>query len=171
MIFINRHHVFHMQRSTLIPHQACLFFSTSRPYNNAVILIYIWGTVMVDITKQNWQNIPIVLWKGRLSPTLTLREKKKERKEKAFLSFGFTSEWEFNFSPLHSVVIYHPWRSGPGPQEVKRKCNRKRRRWTVWSPACKSSFFFLWVPATLEDEVLLLWEKTAERYTCHNIDT
>lgn len=131
-----------MQRSTLIPHQAGLFFSASRPYNNAVILIYIWGTVMVDITKQNWQNIPIVLWKGRLSPTLTLREKKKERKEKAFLSFGFTSEWEFNFSPLHSVVIYHPWRSGPGPQEVKRKCNRKRRRWTVWSPACKSSFFF-----------------------------
>lgn len=52
------------------------------------------------------------------------------------------SEWEFSFSPLHFAVIYHPWRSGPGPQEVKRKCNRKRRRWTVWSPACKSSFFY-----------------------------
>lgn len=82
MIFINRHHVFHMQRSTLIPHQAGLFFSASRHYNNAVILIYIWGTVMVDITKQNWQNIPIVLWKGRLSPTLTLREKKKKKEKK-----------------------------------------------------------------------------------------
>lgn len=40
------------------------------------------------------------------------------------------------------MVIYHPWRLGPGPQEVKRKCNRKRRRWTVWSLACKSSFFY-----------------------------
>lgn len=62
----------------------------------------------------------------------------KERRS----SVGCPSEWEFNFSPLHSVVIYHPWRSNLGPQEVKRKCNRKRRRWTVWSPACKSSFFY-----------------------------
>lgn len=65
-----------------------------------------------------------------------------QKKEKAFLFSGCTSAGEFNFSPLHSAVIYHPWRSGPGPQELKRKCNRKRRRWTVWSPACKSSFFY-----------------------------
>lgn len=49
------------------------FFGASRHYsNNVLVMIYIWGTVMVDITKQNWQNIPIVLQKGRLSPTLTL---------------------------------------------------------------------------------------------------
>lgn len=30
---------------------------------------------------------------------------------------------------------------------------------------------FLWGSATLEDEVVLLWKKTPERYTCHNIDT
>jgi len=57
-------------------------------------------------------------------------------------SFGCTSKWEFNFSPLHSGVIYHPWRSSPSPQEVKRKCNRKRRWWMVWSSACKSRFFY-----------------------------
>lgn len=27
---------------------------------------------------------------------------------------------------------------------------------------------FLWGSATLEDEMLLLWKKTVERYTCHN---
>lgn len=50
-------------------------------------------------------------------------------------------KWEFNFTPLYTVVIYYPWQSDSGPQEVKCKCNRKRKRWTVWSPACKSSFF------------------------------
>lgn len=114
MTFINRHHVFHMQFSTQCkekkdiqnPHhvvfvlgmllwfhikRAC-FFSASRHYsNNVLIMIYIWGTVMVYITKQNWQNIPIVLQKGRLSPRLTLRVTLKRlwcracKKKKAFL--------------------------------------------------------------------------------------
>lgn len=59
MISINRHHVFHMQYSTTSSQS--VFSMTCHYSSNTVIVIYIWGTVMVDITKQNWQNIPIVL--------------------------------------------------------------------------------------------------------------
>lgn len=75
--------------------------------------------------------------------------------------------WTFPHSILQLFITSD---FGPYPQEVKHKCNRKRWRWLVGSPACKSRSF-LWGQATLEDEVCLLWEKTLKQYTCHNIDT
>lgn len=55
--------------------------------NNVLIVIYIWGTVMVDITKQNWQNIPIA------TPP---KEKKGKRKGVSLFPTPF---WDY-LSPL-----------------------------------------------------------------------
>lgn len=48
-----------------------------------------------------------------------------KKKGEGVPQLGCMLEQEFHFSPLHSVVIYHPWGCRLGSQEEKRKCNRK----------------------------------------------
>lgn len=170
MKFINPHHAFHMQCLTLISDQWSPFCSVTHHYsNNLFVLIYIWGTVMVDIAELHWQTIQFFFFsflrKGFHSPKHVYDDKEKGERHSNFKALSGNLTFPHSIprlfiTPDGRALAHRKWSvSATGRGEGRR------------SDPQHVNQGFLWGSATLEDEVLLLWEKTVERYTCHNIDT